>query len=71
MSSFLTTFIIACVLVALAFVGLLIGWFITGKPFQAKSCGGGLKRFQNGKCGKNIECELCSKPKKQDKAQKN
>ncbi len=63
MSSFLTTFLIACALVALAFVGLLIGWFFTGRPFKAKSCGGALKHRKDSSCGKDIKCELCSKDK--------
>lgn len=61
----LMTFIVACVIIALAFVGFMIGWFFTGKPFSRSSCGGVFNKKKNADCGDKNTCELCS-PKKKD-----
>lgn len=63
MSSFLVTIIAAVILIALAILGLGIGYLITGKTkFSYRKCGYN-PNAKDSNCKNNNKCDLCGKNK--------
>lgn len=56
MANFLTIFVLTFGLVACAFLGFLIGWFVRGKPLE-RGCG--KKPVQGKECNSAASCSLC------------
>ncbi len=62
------TFLITFVLIVLAIAALSIGWLVTGKPKITRgSCGIDPERRRDEHCGKDIRCDLCDHPAKEEK----
>ncbi len=64
MSTFITTAVLAVIVVLIAIAGISIGWLITGKSkVRLGMCGRDptAKRSDKEGCGTEISCSLCDK----------
>lgn len=62
MSVFITTLIIAFIIVLLALALLGIGWLLSGKVRIVRgACGMNPEQRRKGACGDKIQCDLCER----------
>ncbi|TXI41916.1 MAG: hypothetical protein E6Q59_01470 [Nitrosomonas sp.] len=59
MSNFLTTLILAAIVVVLAILLMAIGWLITGKNRVVRGCGTDPTKSRDDECGTKSSCSLC------------
>jgi hypothetical protein len=59
MENFLTTALVAGIIVAGALFLMAIGWLITGRSKMTRGCGMDPTKSRDEQCGTKTECDLC------------
>lgn len=68
MDNFLTTALVAGVVVAGALFLMAIGWLVTGRSKMTRGCGMDPTKGRDEQCGTKASCDLCDKhPEKKEK----
>ncbi len=64
MSYFLSTVLVAFIVLLIGLLGMAVGWFVTGRVRIGKGCGMDPNKLRDGSCDEG-GCSLC-KPEKKD-----